>query len=364
MEAGSSTAPISGFQSPTVNTTFNMVDNRPELSPYAGPHTTLRFADGLPFSVPTGMVNKFFWLNVPSLADYFKHVPSSCGHVIVHYLFTGTYQCLKPEGESQEERDIAEFTTCARIYKIAGDYLLFALRNLVRDEMERLTSRLQVTQILDVMRDVHPTLADTDTWLRHFLKSLVERLIDNPSIPILYGSSQSFGHHASIASVLVGSTIEICRERLQAPPRNSPTVIAFQGHVYETQSRGAIHSEHKSILDMDLRIDKNAKEGKGEGSEQKQGNLGQAVSATGSNSSTILADEKSKLIEEREQPGQRNEGSNEAVVNSTRNITWPRISLAGVDAQDSDSASEVPTPVSSSSGESTFGAPNPFNRTG
>ncbi|KAI1464044.1 uncharacterized protein F4812DRAFT_444327 [Daldinia caldariorum] len=333
-----------------------MTDSRPESSPYAGPHTTLRCADGLPFSVPTSLVNKFFWLNLPGLTHYFINVPSDCGHVIVHYLFTGTYQCLKPEGASQQDRDIAEFTTCARVYKIAGDYLLFGLRNLTRDEMERLARRLQVTQLLDVMKDVHPTIKDTDIWLRHFLKSLVERLIDNPWIPILYESSQRLGNNTSIASVLVGTSIELCRAKLLTSQQNPPTVASFHDYICGTQDRGTEHLEGMLGLNFDPQKDKSAKE--------KQGDLGENGSATGSNPSAVLTDGNSKLTEEKGQQSQQTKGSSEASVKSSSNINLPKISLVGVEASDLDSESDITTPASAASGESNFCALNSVNGTG
>ncbi|KAI1807105.1 hypothetical protein F4811DRAFT_66293 [Daldinia bambusicola] len=356
MEAENSTAPISTFQSMTTNATSKMTDSRPDSSPYAGPHTTLRCADGLPFSVPTSLINKFFWLNVPGLTDYFRHVPSDCGHVVVHYLFTGTYQCLKPEGASQQERDIAEFTTCARVYKIAGDYLLFRLRNLTRDEMERLAGRLQVTQLLDVMKDVHPTIKDTDIWLRRFLALLVERLIDNPWIPILYDSSQRLGNHTSIASVLVGTSIELCRAKLLTSQQTLPTAASFEDYIHVTQDRGTKHLEGMLALKLNPKTGKSAKE--------EQGYLGEDGSATGSDPSTVLTDESSKLTEEKGQESQQTNGSSEIPVKSSGNINLPKISLVGVEASDLDSVSDVPTPVSAASGESNFCALNPVGRTG
>ncbi|KAI1647642.1 uncharacterized protein F4817DRAFT_365124 [Daldinia loculata] len=261
MDTGYPTVPASGCQSQAANTS-GMANNRPQSSPYAGPQTILRFQDGLEFIIPTSLYTRFFSYEISDLEEYLVNFPGDCGHVIVHFLYTGTYQYLKLKGmcTCEKDKDIDEFITCAQVYKIAGDCLLFPLKNLVRDQMERLGGRLQVTQLLDAVKDVHPTLPDTDTWLRNFLKSLVERLVENPSIPIEFSDSQSLGHHTSIASVLVGTTVQLCREKVHASQRRPAVVVTIQGHLHEAQNRGIEHLEPKLVLDQDPQKDQNAKE--------------------------------------------------------------------------------------------------------
>ncbi|KAI0847138.1 hypothetical protein F5Y00DRAFT_263953 [Daldinia vernicosa] len=271
MDTGYPTAPAPGCQSQAANTA-NMANNQPESSPYAGPQTTLQFQDGLQFAIPTSLYKKFFEYEISDFNEYLMNFPGDCGHVIVHFLYTGTYQYLKLKGTCQceKDKDIDEFITCAQVYKIAGDCLLFPLKKLVRVEMERLGGRLQVTQLLNAMKDVYLTLPDTDKWLRNFLKSLVERLIENPSIPIELGDSQSLGHHTSIASFLVGTAIELCREKVHASQRGHTTVVTIQGHLHEAQARGSEHLEPKLLLDQNSQKDQNAKV-KSEEDEELQG---------------------------------------------------------------------------------------------
>src|SRR3569833_2554809 len=51
-----------------------------------------------------------------SVLSGLEQIPIATGHVIVHYLVMGKYGCLRPEGQSPEERNTAEFTTNLQVY--------------------------------------------------------------------------------------------------------------------------------------------------------------------------------------------------------------------------------------------------------
>ncbi|KAI0106776.1 hypothetical protein F4814DRAFT_428985 [Daldinia grandis] len=146
--------------------------------------------------------------------------------------------------------------------------------------MERLRGCLPVMELLDAMKDIHVTLPDTDIWLRNYLKSLIKRLIENPSVPIEFSDSPSLGYRTSIASVLVETTIELCREKVLASQsqRSPPVMITVREYLHEAQSRGVEHLEPKLVLDQDQEKDQNAKE-KGKEEEKSQGlkNMGKAL---------------------------------------------------------------------------------------
>ncbi|KAI0977243.1 hypothetical protein F4678DRAFT_455386 [Xylaria arbuscula] len=198
------------------------VDMRPESSPYASPLVTLQFADGQPFYVHARLMEKspkllsctrgvtggFGHSKTPN----YKHIPGSVGHVIVHYLFTGTYECLKPNGSSRNEKDTAEFTTSVRVYAFARDFELSELEKLSQVEMERLGNRLEVMQIFDVLSNTLQKVSVDDMWLQSYLKSLVRSsLIDN-SPTQLDTPSAGAQQTMSIANAVFKVTTELWRD--------------------------------------------------------------------------------------------------------------------------------------------------------
>ncbi|KAI1074995.1 hypothetical protein F5B20DRAFT_417150 [Whalleya microplaca] len=191
-------------------------DPRPESSPYTAPYTTLYFGDGPPLSVPVALIDRHPTLSFRrrGMSLNLEDIPGDSGHIIVHYLFTGTYQCLKPKGSSPSEKRASEFATSVRMYTILQDYELPALKELVRGEMKRLGRGLPVTQLFNVMTDAHAAPKADDIWLRDYIKSLVEPLFEDPHTSLEDGALESPSQNSSLASVLLGAMIALCREKM------------------------------------------------------------------------------------------------------------------------------------------------------
>jgi hypothetical protein len=82
---------------------------------------------------------------------HLKYITLETGHVIIHYLVTNTYQCLKPRAEAMETRNAEEFFTATRVYKAAGSLSLNQLREFAREELVRLGDKLELSTLIKVM---------------------------------------------------------------------------------------------------------------------------------------------------------------------------------------------------------------------
>lgn len=105
------------------------------------------------------------------------------GHVMIHFLYTGKYQCLKPKGQTAQNKRTAEFATSLRVYSAARGYRLPHLRVLATGEIQRLGDELSLPCILDVLQDVHPNLCDEDEWLETYLTSRTRSELDDLDRP-------------------------------------------------------------------------------------------------------------------------------------------------------------------------------------
>jgi hypothetical protein len=85
-----------------------------------------------------------------------ENVSKDVGHVLVHHLFTGTYQSLKPQGESRYERLVNEFSTSIQVYAFARAYELQALGELAKSEVDKLSAELPVAVVLNLVQDAYP----------------------------------------------------------------------------------------------------------------------------------------------------------------------------------------------------------------
>ncbi|KAJ3545322.1 hypothetical protein NM208_g2560 [Fusarium decemcellulare] len=79
------------------------------------------------------------------------------GHVIVHFLATGTYQCLKPQGATAGKKYLSEFITAIRVYVASGALHLPSLRTLARGEIARVGDRLSLPAVIETMEVLGPS---------------------------------------------------------------------------------------------------------------------------------------------------------------------------------------------------------------
>lgn len=100
---------------------------------------------------------------------HLTHIPEEVGHVLVHHLFTGTFQCLAPRG-SQQERQINELMTCIRVYAVAWDYELSSLKEQSQREIQRLGICLPLASFLAALDEIYPHPSKDDIWLGGYLK--------------------------------------------------------------------------------------------------------------------------------------------------------------------------------------------------
>ncbi|KAI1159420.1 hypothetical protein F5B18DRAFT_636831 [Nemania serpens] len=164
------------------------------------------------------------------------HIPGDAGHVLVHYMFTGMYECLKPKGSSCYEKDAAEFATGVRVYALARDCGLPGLESMARCEMEKLGNRLQVAQILDVLKDELPSPSVDDTWFQNFLKSLVRSFITT-SLKSPGSFLDSAGQTLSFPYALLRVVVELWHEKTNSP--NSSLNDIDTSHDHHNRSAAA-----------------------------------------------------------------------------------------------------------------------------
>lgn len=103
-------------------------------------------------------------------------------HIFIHYLFTNTYQCLRPQGVSSSEKLHSEFSTAVRVYALAREYDLPSLEELAKVQMKRLNNELPFSVVLSLVLRAYPgSQRADDLWLGDFFKTNLTSLLQNPS---------------------------------------------------------------------------------------------------------------------------------------------------------------------------------------
>ncbi|KAK8022860.1 hypothetical protein PG991_006741 [Apiospora marii] len=159
-------------------------DPRPTLSPYATHHVDVYFGNTREaFKVPEILLNKCS--NLPRTRGIydrelrFEQISVDVGHILIHFLFTDVYQCLKPQGSTIPEMQIAEFTNCVQAYAVAQMYNLPSLAEQAQKEIRRLGHSITVSNVLAALNTAYPS-GTTDMFLSGYLRSRVKALFADP----------------------------------------------------------------------------------------------------------------------------------------------------------------------------------------
>ncbi len=153
------------------------------------------------------------------------------GHVLAHYLFTGTYQCLKPIGLFPSENDAAEFATGVRVYAFAREYELLSLEELAKREIEKLGCDLPFSLVLDLLERAYRDPVGDDAWLNNYLKSGFKRLLQDPVNLSDFGLPLPGSRVSSVSNLIVKNLVDVVRENIMhqgldtAPPAHVPAFV-------------------------------------------------------------------------------------------------------------------------------------------
>ncbi|KAF5589870.1 hypothetical protein FPANT_6203 [Fusarium pseudoanthophilum] len=201
---------------PTCKGNFKVMDRGdmkfPETSQYTGDVCHILFRSQGPLLIPRTILKK-----CPKLAVRLdkKHIfskpletvdieeyPFSVGHIIIHYLITDKYQCLKPEGETEDERNCSELATAFEAHAAAVDLDLPCLQLLASSEMRRLEGKLSLVLVTRTLNDTELPLNLYPTIAANFV-SCVIRLSASPSKESKEEMMNQLGVPENVAMVLV-----------------------------------------------------------------------------------------------------------------------------------------------------------------
>ncbi|KAI6083958.1 hypothetical protein F4821DRAFT_243770 [Hypoxylon rubiginosum] len=192
-------------------------------SPYSSPPTKIVLDDESEFWVPSVFIDKYPKLidecRTAASGDKYKTLSISplsnhAAHVLVHYLFTGTYQSL----------ETVRFATSVEVYTLAGEYELSGLEDLAKVEMECVAPKMKVTRLIDILKDECPYARTDDVWLHNFIKSRINPLLENPPIP-----ATNPVRILSMTNFLFRAMLELYPEKISAKSSMPSSELESQG---------------------------------------------------------------------------------------------------------------------------------------
>ncbi|KAF5705914.1 hypothetical protein FMUND_11890 [Fusarium mundagurra] len=137
-------------------------DVRPTSSPYESGICAVYFSEKGPLHIPRSFLTESMKESAKLNPDAESHtlfemwlddITVDAGHVIIHYLVTGTYQCLQPQEKEHEKQVSAELATAIRVYVATGILGMPRLREMTRAEIVRLGDQLSLPVLITVMEE-------------------------------------------------------------------------------------------------------------------------------------------------------------------------------------------------------------------
>jgi hypothetical protein len=143
------------------------------------------------------------------------------GHVLIHFMATGRYQCLKPQGETIMISYASEFTTALRVYAAAQSFQLTSLRDLARREMIALGDRLSLPSLVDIMEESSLSLS-TLPGIAAYVESRILAFAENITYPTSEKVLSEIGTPNTLSMVLLKailllqtSKVSLCNNSLR-----------------------------------------------------------------------------------------------------------------------------------------------------
>ncbi|KAG5924466.1 hypothetical protein E4U61_000402 [Claviceps capensis] len=209
---------------PTPDPSDKPADTRPETSPYASCCATLRFQNGSEYTVPSALLQKFPKLSFSLGKSTFISCTEDVGHVLTHYLYTDTYQSLRPKGLSSHDKRIAEFTTSVRVYVLARQMGSVPLEGLARAEIQRLGDGLLFATVVSQMRIAYPEPTEDDTWFSSYLRTRLRTTLEKPALLLACVETDPISQTLPLSDLLLRNLVELIRDQGVSAPVINPAV--------------------------------------------------------------------------------------------------------------------------------------------
>lgn len=147
-------------------------------------------------------------------------IPEDVGHVLVHYLHTGTYGSLKPKPTDTMSKQICELKTSIQAYAAARAYELPELMRLAEAKIAKYGQGLPLPALLEVARDAYPTLTEGDDWFLEYLRSRIRPHLKDPKSLLGSNLLDQISSILSPNRVLLRTVLELFCERIVVRPES------------------------------------------------------------------------------------------------------------------------------------------------
>ncbi|KAF4973181.1 hypothetical protein FZEAL_9398 [Fusarium zealandicum] len=183
----------------------------PSKSPYVGATMKLQFDDKIVVRIPQSFIKKH-----PKFAAHFtdrqidlSDMTENQAHILVHYLYTGKYQPLEPQGSSAAEKRAKAFAISLWVYSNAIEYDLEHLAALAAIELTKLGAKLTFLEIVRIIDREEFQLEEHEVWLAGYLAERADMSYE----PISEGDAKALragiGERRTLVNLLLETIVDL-----------------------------------------------------------------------------------------------------------------------------------------------------------
>lgn len=187
---------------------------RPKNSPYCSPPATFYIGPNQrTYYIQRDLLQRPEWIDSCSGWDspsiHLHSVDEDTGHVLVHYLYTGTYQTLDNTDASTADNRRDEFKRAVLTYFTARTYELDGLQQLAMENIGHYGMEMNAFDTFDMVNQVLPEFADKTGWFYDYLKGKAKATVESDCTLFAEGAFLDRMSNVALNKILVKCVVEL-----------------------------------------------------------------------------------------------------------------------------------------------------------
>lgn len=143
-----------------------------------------------------------------------KDISIDIGHILVNWLYTGTYQALN-RGPSSGPSPQQALKTAFGVYSLAAQFDLPDLYSLAARELSQLKMQIDLGSFIEAIRDVYPQTLGKDPWIQSFIAEYVKDAMDKAKTAPPAAEPEADDQDMTIVKLTVRGLLDACGEAMR-----------------------------------------------------------------------------------------------------------------------------------------------------
>ncbi|KAK2053467.1 hypothetical protein LY76DRAFT_477050, partial [Colletotrichum caudatum] len=182
-------------------------------SPYVSSSCKVYFKSGQHFTIPYDFLRlseKLQKINDSWYGIRLEDIPDEAGHVLIHYLHTGTWQTLRVNDPTPAVIRSTQLNISLHVYAAAQAYNLPKLAALAKGQISHYAGQLPDLEVLVLASDAGRLLGEGDLWFFDFIRLRIRQLLEDPALSNRTDFLGCFNSATTYTRMLVKGLIDIC----------------------------------------------------------------------------------------------------------------------------------------------------------